>query len=66
MYTTLEVALDAYQTIRKREIEYLCNMAHNSMLWFENVNKFKDLNPKEFVNSLLNRRHGSNIVIAQK
>ncbi|WP_417905009.1 hypothetical protein [Candidatus Tisiphia endosymbiont of Micropterix aruncella] len=35
------------------------------MLWFENVDKFKDLSPSKFVRSLLNRRHGSEIPIAQ-
>lgn len=54
-YAKLDIALQKYQDIRKKEMEYLMDAGYNSMLWFENVNKLEFLDPSSFAEALFNR-----------
>ncbi len=48
-------ALVAYEQERRPIVERIQKAAHDSLLWFENVKRYKDLDPAQFAFSLLTR-----------
>lgn len=48
-------ALQAYERARREEVEKLQHAANVSLVWFENVERFWDLDPLQFNFSLLSR-----------
>ncbi len=52
---TMEKAFERYQEERRMEVLRLQSAARNSLEWFENVERYLDLEPTQFVYSLLTR-----------
>jgi anthraniloyl-CoA monooxygenase len=52
---TLEAAFARYQEARRTEVLRLQSAARNSLEWFENVERYLDLDPIQFTYSLLTR-----------
>jgi anthraniloyl-CoA monooxygenase len=52
---TLEAAFARYQEARRTEVLRLQSAARNSLEWFENVDRYLDLDPIQFAYSLLTR-----------
>jgi anthraniloyl-CoA monooxygenase len=52
---TMEKAFERYQAERRVEVLRLQSAARNSLEWFENVERYLDLDPLQFVYSLLTR-----------
>src|SRR5690606_19193555 len=52
---TLEAAFAKYEAARRLEVLRLQSAARNSMEWFEEVERYLDLNPVQFAYSLLTR-----------
>jgi anthraniloyl-CoA monooxygenase len=51
----LEKALEAYEAERRPIVERTQKAAQDSLLWFENVKRYRDLDPTQFAFSLLTR-----------
>ncbi|HHZ08405.1 MAG TPA: bifunctional salicylyl-CoA 5-hydroxylase/oxidoreductase [Rhizobiales bacterium] len=52
---TMQKAFERYQAERRMEVLRLQSAARNSLEWFENVERYLDLDPVQFVYSLLTR-----------
>ncbi len=52
---TMEAAFERYQEERRLEVLRLQSAARNSLEWFENVERYLDLDPVQFTYSLLTR-----------
>jgi 2-polyprenyl-6-methoxyphenol hydroxylase-like FAD-dependent oxidoreductase len=53
----LELVLQSYEQQRQTEISQLLVQARSSALWFENINRYIDLKPRQFGELLFARRH---------
>ncbi|MGA7280476.1 MAG: bifunctional salicylyl-CoA 5-hydroxylase/oxidoreductase [Acidimicrobiia bacterium] len=51
----LTVALESYEETRRPEVESLQRAAKASLRWFEGVDRYRDMDPEQFVFSLLTR-----------
>ena len=51
----LEQALESYETERRPEVESLQRAAKASLEWFEGADRYRDMEPEQFVFSLLTR-----------
>src|SRR3546814_14726734 len=51
----LQAALAHYQDVRSVEVLKIQNAARNSTEWFENIQRYAQLEPRQFVYSLLTR-----------
>jgi anthraniloyl-CoA monooxygenase len=52
---TLEAAFDRYESARRTEVLRLQSAARNSLEWFEDVERYLELDPVQFTYSLLTR-----------
>jgi anthraniloyl-CoA monooxygenase len=53
--TSIPKALEAYEEERRPIVERTQKAAQDSLLWFENVKRYRDLDPTQFAFSLLTR-----------
>ncbi|HVJ91281.1 MAG TPA: bifunctional salicylyl-CoA 5-hydroxylase/oxidoreductase [Labilithrix sp.] len=53
--TNISEALEAYEADRRPIVERTQKAAQDSLLWFENVKRYRDLEPTQFAFSLLTR-----------
>jgi anthraniloyl-CoA monooxygenase len=53
--TNVGAALELYETERRPIVERTQKAAQDSLLWFENVKRYRDLDPEQFAFSLLTR-----------
>ncbi|HUF15043.1 MAG TPA: FAD-dependent monooxygenase, partial [Acidimicrobiia bacterium] len=51
----LATALDRYEEVRRPEVESLQRAARASLEWFEGTDRYRDMEPEQFVFSLLTR-----------
>jgi len=51
----IERALEAYEVERRPVVERIQKAAQDSLMWFENVKRYRDLEPTQFAFSLLTR-----------
>jgi anthraniloyl-CoA monooxygenase len=51
----LEVALETYEALRRPEVESLQRAAKASLEWFEGADRYRDMEPEQFVFSMLTR-----------
>jgi anthraniloyl-CoA monooxygenase len=54
-HRTVEAALPAYEEARRPIVERIQKAAQDSLVWFENVKRYRDLAPTQFAFSLLTR-----------
>jgi len=51
----LDVALETYEAMRRPEVESLQRAAKASLEWFEGADRYRDMEPEQFVFSMLTR-----------